>query len=78
MGTGELYAVVEWIPAAMLLQFAHLLYFVCAFFASCNFRQVGGKRHASQTILTLKTYVFSDLARAPVPLCDHVITDFLN
>ena len=37
---GALHAVVEWIPAATLAQFANLVHFVCAFFVSCVF-QVG-------------------------------------
>ena len=64
------YAVVEWIPAAMWIQFAHWINFtcLCAFFVSGVFR--AGKRSISRTNFGF-IFVFSDLLRAPAPLCDH-------
>ena len=40
MGTGELYAVVEWIPAARSVQFAHWIYSLMRYFVSYG---LGGK-----------------------------------
>ena len=41
MGTGELYAVVEWMPAAMWVQFAHLTFSLVRLFPYRAF--LGGK-----------------------------------
>ena len=37
MGTGELYAVVEWIPATMRLQFAHWIFSLVRFLRIVRF-----------------------------------------
>ena len=68
MGTGELYAVVEWIPAAMSVQFAHWTFSLVRLLSvSCVFRR--------ESVVfpgrILISFGFSDLPRAPAPLCDH-------
>ena len=48
VGTGELYAVVEWIPAAMRVQFAHLTFSLVRLFRYRAF--TGGKAWGKRSI----------------------------
>ena len=65
----ELYAVVETIPAAMLLYFSlHICFILCTHcFSSDVF--MGGKRRASQASFNI--HYFWDLPSPPAPLRDH-------
>ena len=62
----KLYSVVEWILAANFC--LHIGSFhLCAFFVSCVF----GRESAVFPERILISFVFSDVPRAPAPLCDH-------
>ena len=63
---------VEWIPAAILIQFALGFNFMCAPSSSRVF--FGGKCRAPQPNFVF-CRGFSDLPRAPAPLYDHGLLD---
>ena len=70
MRPGELYAVVEWIPAAMRFQFAHGTFSLVRLFPYRAF--LGGKAYLvvfpGRIFIS---FVFSDLLMTPAPLCDN-------
>ena len=67
MGTGELYAVVEWIPAAMWVQFAHWVISLVRLVRVVRFRRESVV-FPGRILISLDV---SDLARASASLCDH-------
>ena len=69
MGTGELYPVVEWIHAAMWVQFAHWTFsLVVRLFPYRAFFMWESVVFPGRILIS---HGFSDLPRAPAPLCDH-------